>query len=314
MKQQIRVFLRMGLLLICGICSAKEKFKHVEYYVWNRLAEKAIDKKAIKNVSILYYFKLVPDKEGHLKPSKEYVAQLAKLKSAKGIKTELWLGLGTLDNIAKDPEKQDVFIKDLHSLCRTYLFQGIDVDWEGEHIDNDDYTRILKRLSKEFRPSRKIAISVGTYGHYIVKARMTKEYADYVNIQCYYSTTNSWSVKQMGDILQSFHSKSSVPKSRILLGLPLYGALDARKHGSEGGTAYRTMIEQGADSRKNTWKEPSSGKVNHYSGVPLIKEKTRYARDNGYAGVFTWEISLDVPYESKDSILKAIDEVIQKGR
>ena len=287
-----------------------KKFMHVDYYVWERIESKGLDKDAIKNIAIIYYFKLDPDKEGRLKADKGFIAHLKKLKKVKDKKTEIWLGLGSLDNVAKDSKKLKIFIKDLRKVCQKYRFTGLDIDWEGGHINNNDYLKVIKSLSKAFRPKTRIAVSVGTYGHYITKAGMVKNDVDFVNIQCYYSTTNSWSTQQMGRTLENFHKRSGVPKSKIFVGLPLYGAYDARKHGNEGGIGYNTMIAKGADPLKNHWKEPDTGKVNNYSGVPLTKEKTRYAKENGYAGVFTWEISLDVPYKSEASILRAVDGVL----
>ena len=285
-------------------------FKHVDYYVWERIESKGLDRNAIQRIPILYYFKLDPDKDGRLKVDKKFVSHLNKLKKVKNRRTQIWLGLGSLDNVAKDQDKLNIFTKDLMAVCKKYGFTGLDVDWEGGHINNNDYLKVIKQLSKAFRPKRRIAVSVGTYGHYITKAGLVNNYVDFINVQCYYSSTNSWSTQQMGSTLENFHKRSGVPKSKIFVGLPLYGAYDARKHGNEGGVGYNTMIAQGADPLKNQWKEPKTGKVNHYSGVPLTKEKTRYAKKNGYAGVFTWEISLDVPYKSKASILRAIDEVI----
>jgi len=306
----------VGMILFSGESYAEEKgdFEHAEYYVWDRLEKRGLDSKAIEKVSDLYYFKLMPDEHGQLKPSEEFVSHLEKLKKVKSEATTLWLGLGSLDNVAKDPPKFEIFIKDLRTVCENLDFPAIDVDWEGAHIDNNDYERILKRLSEEFRPKRKIAISVGPGWHYIQKAKLTKDFVDHVNIQCYFSVMNSWTVEEMGETLTSFHTKSGVPKSKILIGLPLYGALDNREYSSEGGIPYRTMIEMGADSGSNTWEDTNSGKVYHYSGVDLIKAKTRYAREQGYAGVFTWDMSLDVPYESEHSILRAIDEVVSESK
>lgn len=307
-----------GLWLLCGGGAAEEKgkFVHAEYYVWDRLEKRGLDPKTIEHVSDLYYFSLKPDEQGHLIPSKEFVAHLAKLKQVKSKETTLWLGLGSLDTVAKDPAKFDIFIKDLHTVCDSHNFPAIDVDWEGAHIDNNDYERALKRISEEFRPERKVAISVGSASwHYMQKAKLTMDYVDHVNIQCYYSIANSWSVEEMGKRLTTFSTTSGVPKSKILVGLPLYGQPDRNEEGKIlPGIPYRTMIEKGADSTRNTWNDTKLGRVYHYSGVPLIKAKTRYAREQGYAGVFTWDISLDVPYDSEHSILRAIDEVVAEGR
>lgn len=307
----------VGLFLLWGASHADEKgkFEHAEYYVWDRLEKRGLDPKTIEHVSDLYYFKLEPDEQGHLKPTEEFVAHLEKLKAVKSEDTTLWLGLGSLDTVAKDPAKFEVFVSDLRKVCETLDFPAIDVDWEGAHIDNGDYERALKRLSEEFRPERQVAISVGTGPHYMHKAKLTRDYVDHVNIQCYFSIANSWTVEEMGERLTKLSTFSGVPKSKILVGLPLYGQPDRTEEGKMlPGIPYRLMIEKGADSTRDTWEDTELKRVYHYSGVPLIKAKTRYAREQGYAGVFTWDISLDVPYESEHSILRAIDEVVAEKK
>jgi len=99
-----------GLFLFCAANQAEEKgkFVHAEYYVWDRLEKRGLDVKTIEKVSDLYYFKLKPDKQGHLKPTEEFVAHLEKLKKVKSKDTTLWLGLGSLDTVAKDPAKFEV--------------------------------------------------------------------------------------------------------------------------------------------------------------------------------------------------------------
>jgi len=211
--------------------------------------------------------------------------------------------------------KFEVFVSDLRKVCENLNFSAIDVDWEGAHIDNGDYERALKRLSEEFRPERQVANSICTGPYYMQKAKLTRDYVDHGNIQCYFSIINSWTVEEMGERLTKFSTFSGVPKSKILVGLPLYGQPDRNEEGKVlPGIPYRLMMEKGTDSTRNTWENAELKRVYHYSGVPLIKAKTRYARDEGYAGVFTWDISLDVSYESEHSILRTIDEVVAEDR
>jgi len=60
-------------------------------------------------------------------------------------------------------------------------------------------------------------------------------------------------------------------------------------------------------TRNYEWIRPGTGFTCHYSGVPLTRSKVRHALDGGYRGVFSWEMTIDAPYSSEDSILKAID-------
>lgn len=295
-----------------SVVAQEHKFMHVEYYVWYRHEAKGIDKDAFKNLDILYYFKAEPDKNGRLLPTQKYFSHLEKVKAVKNEKMEIWIGVGSLKNVGKDEKLLDVFIKDLKALCQKCGFSGVDIDWEGPDIDNNDYKRVVSRISEELRTKdkKKLAVSVGPGGHYTQKIALVKDLVDFVNVQCYYSTMNAWTTAKLLHELEVFSKESGLPKSKMFIGLPLYGAYDAGKHGSEGGTPYRTMIEKGADPNKNVWLEPETKKEVFYSGIPLIKEKVRVLKKDGYAGVFSWEFSLDLPYKSEYSILKAIDEEI----
>ena len=144
------------------------------------------------------------------------------------------------------------------------------------------------------------------------KAKLVKKYVDCINIQCYHSISNAWPTQKLVQMVERFQKGSGIPRPRLNIGLPIYGMANTRKHPKAGSIAYKEMINKGADPKKNKWYDPKKKCDMFYRGIPLIKEKTRWAKQNNYGGVFTWEISMDMPYAHKASILRAIDEVVEE--
>ncbi len=94
-----------------------------------------------------------------------------------------------------------------------------------------------------------------------------------------------------------------LPKSKAILGVPFYGygfGDDSR----QGGVGYDQIIAKypaGLDVDK-------IGNTIWYNGIPTIRAKTKYARDQQLGGVMIW--SLDNDGKGDKSLLKAIDETI----
>jgi alpha-L-fucosidase len=287
-------------------------FLRVEYYPWRNLQEPERYRTPLQPVDVLIYFQVAPDEKGALTFPGEMLARLTKLKQVMNPHTQLWLGLGSLDNIAKEPRLVDAFLSDLIAACKANGFVGIDIDWEGEQVELADYERIVKRLSNALR-SRNLGVAtgVGIGGHYRLKSGKVIDDVDWVNIQFYFSTQNSMSLEEMSSILTKF-KQAGVPASKICAGLPVYGMADMKMHDDKQSRvfAYKDMLQAGADPLRNTWLNPGNGVEYHYSGTPLIKAKTQLLRRGGYRGVFTWHLGMDVPYDSTNSILKIIDQAL----
>jgi GH18 family chitinase len=47
----------------------------------------------------------------------------------------------------------------------------------------------------------------------------------------------------------------------------------------------------------------------YYNGIQTMTDKTRFVKDNGFAGMMIWELAHDTQDESI-SLLRAIDEVL----
>lgn len=292
-------------------------FLRSDYYVWNRFEKQGgPNAEQIKNIEVLIFFSpLVPDAKGKLTVDRKFEEALAKLKKAKSPKSQIWLGLGDLRAVSKNKQATDTLAKETVNLCKKYGFTGVDIDWEGnDDIPANVYADVLKSLSAACRKAKlAIANSVGTGPHYIAKSAAVQPYLDHINIQFYYSTRNAMSVNETKQVLDRFE-KAGVPRRKLMIGLPVYGMVDMQKNRNAKPTAlgYNFMISKGAKPNENTWVNPENGATYYYSGQPLIRSKVDFAKKNGYGGVFTWELTMDAPYSSPQSILRVLDEACKR--
>ncbi len=291
-------------------------FLRLDYYVWSRWEKLGgPNKEQIKDLDVAVFFSpLKPDAQGHLAVSDEFVRALENLKAAKNEKTRIWLGLGSLADIAKDESALATFITELRALCDKLGFSGVDIDWEDAGTPPEEYARVVKRIADDCHSrKRMVSNSHATAPVYVKKTAACVAHLDYVNIQCYYSTNNGMTVETLSTRLARFE-KAGVPRGKILIGLPVYGMVDMNKDRGVRRTTigYRSLLEKGADPSASQWTDPETSVAYHYSGSALIKAKLDYAKSQGYAGVFTWEMTLDAPYSSPHSILRILGEGTKK--
>ena len=135
------------------------------------------------------------------------------------------------------------------------------------------------------------------------------DYVDHINVMIYdtYGTEEEgYPHAPMRVLKESLagYAAAGVPNSKIIVGVPFYG----------GDKSVSPVITQ----PYNTLCAMAGGAItassNSYggyafNGVDLMKEKTQYVLDNGYAGLTIWELSQDVAYDSPLSLLRAIKSV-----
>lgn len=305
------------LSVMCGATAFAHQPLRIEYYVWGRHAKNGppADARPIQAVDVLIFFAATgPDAtSGRASLSSAAVTHLNSLKTVMNPKTELWLGVTDLSSLINQPAKIQGFADSVLELSKIHGFKGLDIDWEGE-TNVKDYASVVSPISDALRVGGfRISTGISIGPLYRAKAAATQNKVDWTNIQFYYSRFNAWTVDQMASELQEFR-KLGVPASGIAIGLPAYGSRDAYSPSFNGakdvGTleiGYGMMLREGASSQANEWIRPTSGFTYYYSGVPLTRSKVRHALDGGYRGVFSWEMTIDAPYSSEDSILRAID-------
>ncbi len=312
----LRVILAAALLHACSAhISAKEM---VVAYVpnWIDLPAFARTVSYAKLTHINIAFENPGDAEGNLTFSKANEA-LITAAHAHGVKILVSIGGGvasgdkTLQARYFDlltAAKRAAFAAQLSRYLSTHNFDGLDVDIEGPSI-NKDYGAFIEELAAALKPQGKLltaALSQGYGGDNVPSSVF--EHFDFVNIMAY-DGTGPWDPKTAGphssiEFARSnsdYWLKRGLPKAKAVLGLPFYG------YGF--GAAYRKRdypYSEIVASFPGAEKKDSVGNTIWYNGIPTIKAKTRYLKEQGLAGVMIW--SLDADTNDKRSLLSAIHE------
>lgn len=229
---------------------------------------------------------------------------------------------GNMYRMGTDPAKRAAFARAVVEYAHARGFDGIDVDWETDwssepflHVPEDDMVDPVAadpgadgRTSRRHEgPAADGALSSSTRGQSM--GGRIAGYVDHINVMIYdtYGTEEEgYPHAPMRVLKESLagYAAAGVPNSKIIVGVPFYG----------GDKSVSPVITQ----PYNTLCAMAGGAItassNSYggyafNGVDLMKEKTQYVLDNGYAGLTIWELSQDVAYDSPLSLLRAIKSV-----
>lgn len=212
--------------------------------------------------------------------------------------------------LISDPNRA-AFVQSLVDYVTQHNLDGLDVDLEGPSI-NKDYGAFVADLSKALHAKGKLltaALSQGYGGPNVPDSALAD--LDLVNIMAY-DATGSWDPNRPGQHSSMEFARESVdywlkrglPKSKAVLGVPFYG------HGfgkalKRGDYSYRNLVQTYAGAEN----QDQVGETIYYNGIPTIRAKAQYVRDQGLAGIMIWELEQDAPGEK--SLLAAIDGVLR---
>ncbi len=290
----------------------------------------------MKYPSRIYCFGLAPSADGKWYVNPQFEHKINVMRQAMLTSQECFLvmgGGGTSKNMyvmGTDPVKRSAFSKALVAYAHENGFDGIDIDWETVWSENpplripaEDLAALLKQIRDEMNalPSdtkvKKLTCALSSIEHAIGGA--VKDYVDQINVMiydCYGEIPDQDGVyphapmSQFTTRLENYR-KTGVPESKIIVGVPFYGG-DKKQNGTPT-LVYNVLCAQAEAAGAPIKSSDNSYNGYAFNGVDLIKEKTQYLVDNGYAGIMFWEISHDVDYNSPLSLLRAIKSVtVQK--
>lgn len=286
----------------------------------------------MKYPSRIYCFGTSPNVDGKWYVNQQYEHKIGVMRKAMLPTQESFLvigGGGTSKNMyvmGTDPTKRANFAKALVAYAHENKFDGIDIDWETVWSENpplripaDDLADFLQLIRKEMDalPSntklKQLSCALSSIEHNIAAA--VKDYVDHINVMiydCYGSSVDDDGtyphapMSQFEERLQNYKN-AGVPESKLIVGVPFYGG-DKK----QAGTPTLTYNMLCAQANGSITAESNSYNGYAFNGVNLIKEKTRYLVDNGYAGIMFWEISHDLDYDEPLSLIRAIKSVTSK--
>jgi GH18 family chitinase len=213
------------------------------------------------------------------------------------------------DLISASKRKQ--FATDIVMYLQQHKFDGIDVDLEGESI-NEDYGGFITELASQCRAEKLLttaALSSG-FGAQRVPDSVYQE-LDFLNIMAY-DAAGPWRPQDAGQhssiefamkSVEYFTSKGLAP-SKAVLGIPFYGYGFGNDF-TKSGITYRKIIERfpGASQLDQV------GSTIWYNGQPTVRAKAQYVKQSNLGGIMIWALHQDT--DDSTSLLTSIDEVLK---
>lgn len=200
------------------------------------------------------------------------------------------------------------------ALVNQYGFDGVDMDWEHPRRGTTDmqYQKLMLSLSNALKPQGKLLTSAVLSGVnadgviYWDSAAHTDAVlnaVDWINVMAYDGGDGDRHSSYQFAVNCGLYWRETrnMPAAKVVLGVPFYGRPSWASY---------DQILQANPNAYNTDVSMINGMEAHYNGIPTIKSKTIWAKQN-LGGVMMWEISQDTLDRSK-SLLTAIGEVIYK--
>ena len=315
----------LGLLMLMFLMSVDgqsvkngiSNFKIVGYYSLKAALENDSLKAPFDKLTHVNLWFLNPDSTGNftqdLSPVKSFIDDA----HANNVKVLPSIGGGSphpyYHALLKE-DKRAKFVSDLVSIVLKYNFDGIDVDLEGGDID-ENYENFVVDLAAVLRSQNKmITAAIAVYYKDKLSDKALAQY-DFVNVMSY-DRTGSWRPEKPGphstyahavEDLEYFGTERSIPKEKMVLGVPFYGYGFGPELTSPAiGMDYGQILTAFPEAESSDEFKMPEGKILYYNGVATIKQKTALAKEKA-SGIMIWQLEGDA--QGDHSLLKAINKV-----
>jgi GH18 family chitinase len=213
-------------------------------------------------------------------------------------------------------DKRNIFISNLVSLVKKFDLDGIDVDIEDDDIDMN-YENFIIALSEALSQRGKLltAAIATVYKDRLADGALQR--FNFINIMSY-DRTGPWRPDNPGphspfamavDDLVYWNKVRSIPKEKLVLGLPFYGYGFSSTTTSVLTMDYKQIASSFPESVFQDSINLPGDVIMYYNGIPTIKRKTALAEENA-GGVMIWQLLGDASGEN--SLLEAIHQVVYK--
>ncbi len=295
--------------------SAVVHFDRMDYFVENRFGPTTPTQSAANLETAIMFNQgafMEPDANGHLDLPANFADRVAFVRNASPT-AKLTLGVFSLRHIVSNPTALQSFIDELQELIDTHDFTGIDIDWEdmpnsGTYVSPANYGATVKAIADEFRPQGIVVSTSHAQGaQYEPYVAAIANVVDFVNLQFYFAQSNAMDLATFKSRLSAYIGRG-LRASQIRIGLPSYGMTHQNNTTTDKWRSWNALRNAGVDlTNANQWTDPANGHIYYFSGLNLVDAKMDYARSNGFAGVFTWELTQDSNYSHALSINRRID-------
>ncbi len=250
-------------------------------------------------------------------------------------------GSGYFNAIGADPEAVAKYVDEVVAFVAKNHYDGVDVDWEFPTTESDkenlaNMVVLLRQgLSKKVRGAlitMAVPASDGS-GKFFDDAKLMP-LVDFINIMTYdfhgdwgssghnanlfHDPKDRTSESNSAQEGMEYWTKKGWPKQKLVVGIPCYG------HGFPGGAfyrpqgpksahseiAYKDVLKLIADGWKNMWDKdayvpyvisPQGNEIISYESTQSAQLKGQWTRQQGYRGIFFWDITQDAI--NKDNVI-----------
>jgi chitinase len=293
--------------------NSNQPFRIVGYYSM-RSAMTDSRRPPFKYLTHINLYFLNPDSLGNFTRDFSALGPFVSKAHQKNVKVMFSIGGGSehpyYHRLLQDENRAN-FVTALVGQVMQYNIDGIDVDLEGNDIDNN-YEAFVSELAAALKAKEKLITSaIAVYYKDQLSDRAIENY-DFVNIMCY-DRTGPWRPDKPGphstyadaeDDLTYFGTDRNIAKDKMTLGVPFYGyGFGADPSARVATMSYSQIVKEFHGSQTaDEWKMPD-GKIMYYNGIPTIKQKTALAMQKA-SGIMIWQIGGDA--KGSKSLLKTI--------
>ena len=221
------------------------------------------------------------------------------------IKFRVGVAAGDWKTVCAKKEYRENFVKNITNLVRQHGFDGVDLDfeWPLSPEEFNNYSETIVRLREVLDKS--LTLTVSLHPLYYTISKKAIEAVDHISMQCYGPSVERFPydtyVKEAQAALDY-----GIPKQKLVMGLPFYGTAE----GKQGTVAYWNLVEDNLINHPDVDEVIYRGKKYVFNGATTIVRKTQYVMDNGLAGVMTWDLATDVPWEDDRCLTKVMVETM----
>jgi len=320
MKLKLSLLIPAIVLLLSWVkgqpVNDKSKFKIVGYYSLQVAMTDTFNVPFDKLTHINLWF-LNPDSLGNFMEDFSSLKSFINAAHAKNVKVLASIGGGSSHpyyHFLLREDKRAMFINNLDSVVLKYNLDGIDVDLEGSDID-ENYENFITDLATTLRSNNKmITAAIAVYYKDALSDKALEQF-DFVSVMSY-DRTGPWRPEKPGphstyanavEDLEYFGVERSIPKEKMVLGVPFYGYGFGPELTSPAiGLDYGEILAQFPEAESSDEFKMPEGKILYYNGVATIKQKTALAKEKA-SGIMIWQLHGDA--QGEHSLLKAINDV-----
>lgn len=304
------------------------------YPAWNT-SDKEIESIAWDRFTHLAITFIIPNPDGSLNTNAvdRTIEKIVSNEKAKDKKIYVSIGGASgygdaFQVITSDPSLQEKFVQEIVAYAKKHNLDGVDIDWEywtkqdvksepgNDPIESRQLVGLLAELREELPVN--VDLSVSVFPGYWKGEQYLVDIQGHVNyiILMAYDATGAWSSSSIShhadfSIFKNsskFLLKRGFVKEKIILAVPMYGIefMDGKnksiKHHS-----FREVERIAADNNENI----DRGKIGNifYETPSLVKKKSQYILDGGFAGILFFELTQD-SLASEKSLLSASNKII----